>query len=86
MDQTSVPQSFDANPGVMYKLGNIEAQLKSINEKLDKKEGEQDEAIEKLKTKVSKLEEWRAYVIGVAAVVSIVIGFVQRMIPWQNLL
>lgn len=86
MDQLSVNNSPGLNPEVMYKLGSIEAQLAAINEKLDKKEVEQDVAIGKLKTEVGKLKEFRAIQLGAAGVISFVIGILTRIIPWSNLL
>lgn len=85
MDQAIVQQNFETNSGVMYKLGSIEAQLQSINEKLDKKGDEQDAKIKALEAKVSRLDRWQAYVVGGAAVVSFLMAYLQRIIPWSNL-
>ena len=80
-----ISQNFNTNPGIMYKLGSIEAQLTAINEKLDKKEGEQDEKITKLERRLGVLETWRTGTLAGAAVIATLITFLQKVIPWQNL-
>lgn len=80
--QTST--SFEMNPGIMYKLGSIEAQIKAINDKLDAKEKVQDIDIEALKVEVAKLKQSSHMVLGGAAAISFIIGLIQ-VVPWQNL-
>jgi hypothetical protein len=82
MDQQPiVQQNFESNPGIMYKLGNIEAQLKAINDKLDKKESEQDKRIDIAENEISKLKEWRMYTIGGATVASAIVTFLIKVFP-----
>lgn len=80
-----LPLAFDPT-SVMYKLGSIETDIKAIKEMLSKKESEQDKEITNLKTKVSKLESDRAYFLGGAAVVAFIVGLIQKVIPWANLI
>jgi hypothetical protein len=86
MDSAQTTVNFESNSGVMYKLGSIEAQLKAINEKLDKKEAAQDEEIAELQKDVMKLKEWRMLQLGAAGVISFIIGILTKVVPWQNLL
>lgn len=81
MDQPIVQNNFESNPGIMYKLGSIEAQLKSINEKLDAKELEQDAEIKDLQKEVGKLKEWRMWNLGAGAVIATLIGIAAKVLP-----
>lgn len=65
---------------VMYKLGNIEAQLAALNSKLDKKEGEQDAAISRMQDRISTLEGWRAKILGGSVALGSLGGFVVNLI------
>lgn len=65
---------------VMYKLGNIEAQLLALNSKLDKKEGEQDTAISRMQDRISTLEGWRAKILGGSVALGSLGGFVVNLI------
>lgn len=85
MDQTVLQANFDNNSGVMYKLGSIEAQLKAMNDKLDRKEEDQDSEIKSLKSRVSQIEKWRNMQLGGAAVIAFVVGLLQKVVPWSNL-
>jgi len=85
MDTAQSAINFETNPGIMYKLGSIEAQLKAINDKLDAKEASQDKEISELKQDVAKLKEWKMLQLGGAAVISFVIGVITKIVPWQNL-
>lgn len=77
--------NFESNPGIMYKLGSIEAQLRAINEKLDAKEKDQDEDIKVLKADVAKLKHMEALRLGAAAAISFIVGILTKVVPWQNL-
>lgn len=88
MDSAQTNVTFEASPGIMYKLGSIEAQLKAINDKLDAKERIQDADIELLKTDVAALKHKDAMRLGAAAAISLGIGALFtliQVIPWQNL-
>lgn len=65
----------------MYKLGTIEAQLKAISDKLDKKEDEQDKKIDELEKEVGKLKEWRMWNLGAGAVVAFIITIAAKVLP-----
>lgn len=81
MEQPLVQQNFESNPGIMYKLGSIEAQLKSINEKLDAKEQEQDVEIRDLQKEVGKLKEWRMWNLGAGAVIAFLLSLAAKVLP-----
>lgn len=83
MNTNAIP-SFDPY-SVMHKLGSIETDIKAIKEMLSKKESEQDEEITTLKSKVTKLENDRAYFLGGAAVIAFIVGMIQKVVPWANL-
>lgn len=85
MDSAQTPLNFESNPGIMYKLGHIEAQLVAINNKLDVKEAAQDAEIVNLKRDVSILKEWRTLQMGAAAAISFVIGILTKVIQWPSL-
>jgi len=85
MSTTETIVNFENSPGIMYKLGSIEAQLKAINDKLDAKEKKQDEEIEALQKRVNKLEHTEALRLGAAAAISFIIGILMKVFPWQNL-
>ena len=86
MDDTNIGQQFNrSDPDIMYKLGSIEAQLKSLNEKLDVKEKQQDLEIISLKADVGKLKEFKNIQLGIAASVSFIVGILTKVVPWQNL-
>lgn len=81
MDSTNRSSSADNDLGVMYKLGNIEAQLEAINAKLDLKESAQDKEISELKADVSKLKEWRLLQMGGAGAIAAVVGLLMKVMP-----
>jgi hypothetical protein len=85
MDSAQTTVNFESNPGIMYKLGHIEAQLVAINDKLDVKEAAQDAEIANLKRDVSILKEWRTLQMGAAAAISFVIGILTKVIQWPSL-
>jgi hypothetical protein len=85
MDRAQTTNDFESNPGIMYKLGHIEAQLDAINAKLDAKVALHDIELTKLRSDVSALKEWRMLQLGVAAAISFVIGIITKVLPWQNL-
>lgn len=77
--------NFETNPGIMYKLGSIEAQLAAINNKLDLKEAAQDLEITSLRKDVSQLKDWRMLQLGAAGAISFIIGILTKVISWPNL-
>ena len=85
MDSAQANENFENSPGIMYKLGSIEAQLRSINEKLDTIERSQDIEIANLKKDVEELKRRDAIKLGAAAAVSCIIGILVQVVPWQNL-
>ena len=80
MDQRT-SHNPENNPGIMYKLGSIEAQLIAINDKLDTKELEQDNHIKEIRSDVTKLKEWRNYTLGAATVLSLIAGLAVKVLP-----
>lgn len=78
-------QAQDSSPGIMYKLGSIEAQLRAINEKLDTIERAQGIEITTLKHDVEQLKKQDAIKLGAAGVISFLIGILVQVIPWRNL-
>jgi len=76
---------MEHNPGIMYKLGSIEAQLRAINEKLDTIEKAQDIEITMLKHDVEQLKKQDAIKLGAAGVISFLIGILVQVVPWRNL-
>lgn len=74
-------QTLESYPGIMYKLGNIEAQLEAINNKLDKKETEQDKRLEAAEAEITKLKEWRMWTIGGATAASTIVAFIVKVFP-----
>ena len=85
MEIAQTIEHFNTDPGIMYKLGSIEAQLRAINAKLDAKEASQDREISALMSDVSKLKEWRTLQLGAAAAISFLIGIITKVVPWPNL-
>lgn len=85
MNSAQATENFENSPGIMYKLGSIEAQLRSINEKLDTIERSQDIEIANLKKDVEELKRRDAIKLGAAAAVSFIIGILVQVVPWQNL-
>lgn len=84
MDNAQTTVSFETNPGIMYKLGHIEAQLAAINSKLDLKESTQDIEIAALRKDVSQLKDWRMLQLGAAGAISFVIGILTKVITWPS--
>lgn len=84
MDSAQTTVNFEANPGIMYKLGHIEAQLAAINSKLDLQEATQDIEIAALRKDVSKLKDWRMLQLGAAGAISFVIGILTKVITWPS--
>ena len=93
MDSAQTTVNVESNPGIMYKLGSIEAQLIALNNKLDaqeiareKDEVARDKEILELAKDVTKLKEWKTLQLGAAAAISFIIGILTKVVPWQNLL
>jgi len=84
MDNAQTTVNFETNPGIMYKLGHIEAQLAAINSKLDLKETTQDIEIAALRKDVSQLKDWRMLQLGAAGAISFVIGILTKVITWPS--
>jgi hypothetical protein len=84
MDIAQEITHFETNPGIMYKLGHIEAQLAAINSKLDLKEASQDIEIAALRKDVAQLKDWRMLQLGAAGAISFIIGILTKVITWPS--
>lgn len=74
-----------SDPNIMHTLGSIEARLTAIDQKLDRSLTAHDKRIEKLETKVDKLEQGEIFRLGAAAAISFIVGLLSKAIQWQNL-
>jgi hypothetical protein len=81
MEAQVVNQTFESNPGVMFKLGQLEAKLDSISEKLDDKVAGHEKDIDALQKDVSMLKGWRMWTLGFSAAVGVIAGFIVKVIP-----
>lgn len=85
MEQTSFPSGFNLEQTVVYELGSIKAELRSLNENLSKREIAHNNKIEKLENDVSRLKHNEALRMGAAAAISFVIGILVKVIQWPSL-
>lgn len=75
-----------ADPEIMYKLGQIEAKLEAIDDKLDTKEKDQDARLDKHEIEIAALKKREVQLITAAGILALAASFLMKVIPWQSLL
>lgn len=73
------PMGFSQGETIVYKLGSIESDIRSIKDTLEANERAQNEEINSLKGDVSKLKQERYFLLGAASAISIISSFILKV-------